>query len=84
MVYGFLNCFGGYALKLEAARGSLALANRMGLSLSARTATDVPRARNYGAPAARRSKGQRGRSREPRPTQRKRFTVWMEHRPSRF
>jgi len=59
MVYGFLNCFGGYALKLEAARGSLALANRMGLSLSARTAADVPRARNYGAHAARRSKGKR-------------------------
>jgi len=48
MLYGFLNCFWGYALKVEAAR----------------TAAVVPQTRNYGAPSARRSKGEQGRSRE--------------------
>jgi hypothetical protein len=44
MLYGFLNCFWGYALKVEAAR----------------TAAVAPQTRNYGAPSARRSKGNRG------------------------
>jgi len=44
MLYGFLNCFWGYALKVEAAR----------------TAAVVPQTRNYGAPSARRSKGGTG------------------------
>src|SRR5215469_5174454 len=93
MLLGFLNCFGGYALKVEAARGSLALANRMGSfpfgSDGRRRSADAELWRHCWPDVAKGNGGEVGSGStelaevlalltgEP-------FTVWTGHRPSRF